>query len=300
LVNFLHNHSGFLKDLDFLLLFGIGFGCVGGVHVGSLFRNFFLLWGNFSNFGRLSTKSSNEVSVDELVGEFVDLQAVLVKHPPFKGFSLGFRYAEDSSEVSSNEHQFLLPGLLLLLLGELLGFLVFLLEFLLLLLHGLFQGLLLLFELLLEGLLLLFVLLLFQGLLHHLLLLLELLLESLFLLLHLLFKGLLLQFLLLILAVLEKLVQDLLGLAFEILMVIFARNEWSLAFFIDNSEESVWSLRWVLELEEWVWMRLGGFTLGTEVKVFQHRRLVAHSYNRSHATAITGVAMVHNLTLGHH
>jgi len=83
-------------------------------------------------------------------------------------------------------------------------------------------------------------------------------------------KGLLLKLLLLILAVLDKLLEDLLGLVLELLRVIFAGNEWGLAFFVDNSEESVWSLRWVLDLEEWVRMRLGGFTLGTEVKVFHH------------------------------
>jgi len=55
----------------------------------------------------------------------------------------------------------------------------------------------------------------------------------------------------------------------EWVLSFLSRFEWLLAFFIDHHENSVWSLLWGFEFEEWVRMRFRSFTLGTKIKVFE-------------------------------
>jgi hypothetical protein len=75
-------------------------------------------------------------------------------------------------------------------------------------------------------------------------------------------------------AVLDKVLENFFGLFLENNWIIFTRNKWFFAFFIDNSEESMWSLIWVFELQKWMLMWDGVFTFGTEIEVFADRAFV--------------------------
>ncbi len=59
----------------------------------------------------------------------------------------------------------------------------------------------------------------------------------------------------------------------------------------------MWSLRRGFQFKEWMWMGNGVLALGTEVKVFADRALVADSNDWGGTAAITDIAFVDNLIL---
>jgi len=80
----------------------------------------------------------------------------------------------------------------------------------------------------------------------------------------------------------------------EWVLSFLSRFEWLLAFFIDHHENSVWSLLWSFEFEEWVRMRDRSFTLGTKIKVFEDWGFVANTYDWTHSTAVTDKSFVND------
>jgi len=194
------------------------------------------------------TELGEHVLADELVGKSVEVVHPLITNPFEELLSHVLRNLEDSHHV----HR------VLFVLGKLVGLLDLLLDLLLLS----FQSLLLSFLLGFHGFFLSFLLgfhgflLSFLDLLHGLLLSF---LELLLLFLHLLLLG--------FFTILEESVEGLFGLFLEDSWVISTRNEWLLAFFVNNGKESVRSLVWVVELQKWMLVWDSGFALGTEIVV---------------------------------
>lgn len=115
------------------------------------------------------------------------------------------------------------------------------------------------------------------------------------------FLGFFAKVLPLVLSSLCKSRKHLLSLSKKILwewvLSFLSRFEWLLTFFVDHHENSVWSLFWGFEFEEWVRMRDFFFTFGTKIKIFADWAFIANTRDWTYSTAITDKSFVNNLAL---
>jgi len=98
---------------------------------------------------------------------------------------------------------------------------------------------------------------------------------------------------------------SLLSLVFDILNPLF---EHSFTFFnvlrmnfliiiLDNWEDSIWSLSWVSNLNEWMWMRFSCFTGFTVIKIFANWAFVTNTYDWFNVAAITCKAFMNRYVI---